>query len=82
MLTLSPQVPDHKTTKTFGRAKLTVTKDFWQRLKRFLGLRPKLPGYQFQPSTVFFSATGKELNTMGRCVTAAWKLLGLSGILI
>ncbi|XP_041918422.1 uncharacterized protein LOC121682370 [Alosa sapidissima] len=77
--TVTISVSDHKTSGSFGRAKLTVTKELWGHLKQFLGLRPKLPGYQFRPSTVFFSCSGAEMLTMGKCVTTAWRYIGLPG---
>ncbi|XP_072563949.1 uncharacterized protein [Paramormyrops kingsleyae] len=64
-------VSSHKTSASFGRAKIALTsrEHFW--IQQFNEMRPKLPGYCYNPVTLFFSSSGEPLNKLCELVQKA-----------
>ncbi|XP_023678495.1 uncharacterized protein [Paramormyrops kingsleyae] len=70
-------VANHKTSGTFGRAKIALTEREHSWLQRFAQLRPRLPGFCHQPATFFFAASGQPFRKVNKVVTQTCLACGL-----
>ncbi|MGH0136778.1 UNVERIFIED_CONTAM: hypothetical protein FKN15_062066 [Acipenser sinensis] len=71
------QVENHKTAASYARTVLVLSATELSWLKDFGNLRPQLPGFQFRPSTFFFTAEGNPVSMVGEALSKAWQHTGL-----